>query len=201
GVIPGVQLEPGRRPVLVEDREPRKGPGLPGAEVGAGRVHEDRLDTEVGHGHLRTHDLGTLGLGLLEGLGDVVGRQVDLPDILGGQVGHVSHATGDGGAVTREHEIAAELRARLLGLPPEELAVELATSLHVGGPEIDPAGRSNRGSVTGRHGCSSWCGGTVNRFDVTGGPESSACRAASTEAATATMVRTDSAGYHDRRGT
>src|SRR5205823_12941598 len=123
------------------------------------------------------------------------------PDMLGGRVGPAPDDAGDGDARTREPEIAAELRARLLGLPPEELAVDLATSLHLVGPEIDPAGRSNRGSVTGRHGCSSWCGGTVNRFDVTGGPESSACRAASTEAATATMVRTDSAGYHDRRGT
>src|ERR1035441_3666973 len=40
GVIPGEQLEPARRSVLVEDREPWKGPRLPGAQGGAGRVDE-----------------------------------------------------------------------------------------------------------------------------------------------------------------
>ena len=88
------------------------------------------------------------------GLGDVVGGQVDLPGVVGLHVAHVAHAAGDGDAVAGEHEVAAELRARLLGLPAEELAVEPAAALDVGGPQIGPAGRSDGGAVTGGHGCS-----------------------------------------------
>ena len=64
---------------------------------------------------------------------------------------HVAHAAGHRHAVPGEHEVAAELWARLLGLPAEELAVEPAAAVDVGGPQIGPAGRSDRGSVTVGH--------------------------------------------------
>jgi hypothetical protein len=73
-----VQLEPARGTRLVENCEARKGPGLPGTVVGTRWVYQDRLDAEVGYRRLGRDDLGALGLGRLDGFGNV---QVSLAGI------------------------------------------------------------------------------------------------------------------------
>ena len=138
--------------MLVQDGEARKCACLPGAEVGAGRVDEQCLGTEVCHGHRRRDDLGARELRLFDGLRDVVAFQVDLPGVVGRHVAHVAHGTCYGRSIAGEHEVATEFRVRLLCLPAEQLAVEPAASFYVRGPKVGPAWRSDGGTFTGGHG-------------------------------------------------
>ena len=97
--------------------------GLPHADHGAAGIGQHRHRAEVAHRHRLDEHLAAVGLGDLHGLLGVVDREVHRP-----HVGHAlllgRHETGHGLTVEPEVGVATELRVRLVGRPPEQLAVE-----------------------------------------------------------------------------
>jgi hypothetical protein len=151
-VVPGSQLEPSWGTRLVEQGEAGKRARFPATDRRAGGIGEHALPAEIGDRCRRKHHLTPMRGRGCHHPRQVGSGQVDLPGVIGRLGTHGAHSPGHRNSVTMEHEVAAEFGARVLCLPTEQLAVEAAASVHVGRPEVGPAGGTDRNSVTSGHG-------------------------------------------------